>query len=354
MKTISISGVIGWDVSPAEIRAELKDAGKEEIRVEISSPGGLVFDGLEIFNLIKNYPGKKTTHLMGLAASMASYIALAGDRVTAEANAVYMIHNAQGGAMGDHRDLRKTADIIEALSGVIASAYVKKTGKTPEDIAALMDGTTFLYGAEMKDAGFVDEIIGEPTTDKATACSLALASVSACNETVKKIADTESVSKIAAMLGEITAQKPVVDGPATAENSAANITSKESEMDIKQLKAEFPDLYQAVLDEGIKAEQTRREAIAAFMGINADGDKAVADAIASGKSFTDSFPTVQAAVMRGKSPDANGDNPPDIVAKTPENGAGVSGFVNAEDAVWAKTHGMSAEEFAKYSRKDGE
>ena len=101
MKIIPISGIIGWDISAKEIRAALDTAGGEEIEVQIASPGGFIYDGLEIFNLIRNYKGAKSTRLMGMAASMASYIAMAGDRVIAEDNSIFMIHNAWGGAVGD-------------------------------------------------------------------------------------------------------------------------------------------------------------------------------------------------------------------------------------------------------------
>ncbi len=130
MKTISISGVIGWDIIPDDIRAALDAAAGEDVDIQISSPGGFVTEGLEIYNLIRNYRGNKQTHLMGIAASMASYIVMAGDRVIAEDNAIFMVHNVWASAMGDKHVLRKAADIIESLSDLIGRAYTAKSGKS--------------------------------------------------------------------------------------------------------------------------------------------------------------------------------------------------------------------------------
>jgi ATP-dependent Clp endopeptidase proteolytic subunit ClpP len=187
VKVISISGIIGWDVLADNIRKELASANGEDVRVEISSPGGFVFEGLAIYNLIKNYAGNVTTHLMGLAASMASYIALAGQKVTAEDNAVYMIHNVSSFAGGDHRELRKTADVIDGLSGVLSKAYSKKSGKSVKAIREMMDEETYLYGKEIVDAGFIDEVVStDKDKDRDTDVLNAMSSVEACVATVKE------------------------------------------------------------------------------------------------------------------------------------------------------------------------
>ena len=187
MKVINISGVIGWDVTATFIRRALRDAGSEDVTIEIASPGGFVYDGLEIFNIIKNHKGNVTTHLMGLAASMASYIALAGNKVTAEKNAIFMIHNVWGVEIGDHNDMRKRADDIEGMSKLLAAAYVAKTGKTTEEIRAMMDVDTFLFGEEIKIAGFVDEVIGDAEGKKADEIIKAKASIQGCKKAMDEL-----------------------------------------------------------------------------------------------------------------------------------------------------------------------
>ena len=204
MKIISISGVIGWDVLAKDIRAELDEAKGEDIEVQVSSPGGFVTDGLEIYNLIKNYEGSKATRLMGLAASMASYIVMAGDKVIAEDNAVFMIHNAYALAVGDHHVLRKGADVIEGLSRIIGKSYIDKTGKTREEIEGLMDDETFYFGQEILDEGFVDEIAGasdsEKKDDKEASIAGAKAQIFQCAKQVREAENPDNIFRVAAML----------------------------------------------------------------------------------------------------------------------------------------------------------
>ena len=109
-------------------------------------------------------------------------------------------------------------------------------------------------------------------------------------------------------------------------------------MDLNKLKAEFPEESAALIAEGTKAEQSRREKIVAFRGINAEGDKAVEDAIASGKAYEDVSPSIQAAIARGNSPkaQADGENPPDLKTKTQENVAGAVAITD-DDIQAAKT-----------------
>jgi len=156
---LDIDGVIGFDVTPESIKSKLKLADGEPIEVRFSSPGGFIFPGLQIFNLFRNYQGKKTARIVGLAASMASYIPMAFDEVIAEDNSVFMIHNARQGVAGDHNDMKKAADLLERMSNMLADAYVKKTGKDKKEIQKMMDAETFLFGQEIVDYGFADKLI---------------------------------------------------------------------------------------------------------------------------------------------------------------------------------------------------
>ena len=110
-----------------------------------------------------------------------------------------MIHNAWLPAVGDFVELRKAADISEGLSSIMANAYVAKTGMGKSDALSLMAKETFYYGAEMQDAGFVDEIINvDGTTDKAAAYSVTMESLKACNNAVMehKSINYEAVAKL--------------------------------------------------------------------------------------------------------------------------------------------------------------
>ena len=320
MKTVAISGVIGWDVEPSDIRTALNEANGEDVRVEISSPGGFVMPGLEIFNLIRNYKGATETRLVGQAASMGSYIALAGDKMVAEDNAVFMIHNVRGLSMGDHNDLRKSADTFERLSNLLAKAYVAKTGKSIEDIRAMMDEETFLFGDEIVEEGFADEIISTKSdTDKETAVAIAQAVIADCIKTMKesdKVKD--DTEQAAAMLGSMPA--PV------KKKQPLPMAEKKTEvtvMDLEKLKAEHPAVHaQAVaagVAQGVTQERDRASAHLILGGSSGDMVTAIA-AITDGSEMTAVITAkYQAAGMKKAELIARGeDNPDDL--DTPASG----------------------------------
>jgi len=368
MKVISISGVIGWDVTGQTIREALSKANGEEIEIQLSSVGGLVFDGLEIFNLIKNYPGKKTARLMGVAASMGSYIPLAADRIIAEANAVMMIHNAWGFGMGTAEDLRAEAFILEGLSSILADAYVKKTGKNMVEIKAMMDAETWLFGQEMVDMGLVDEIIGAPDkTKKDDAVKSARAELSVAKKLVSEYEGGDNIRRVAALVDSMIPRKEeTIQSSGVAGTKAERpIKTKGNHMTLDELKASNPEVYQAALavgyDNGIKAEQKRISDLNAWAGMNADVDKVVEDAKATGKSFADVQAQLSAASARGVK-QLDGANPPaagTAQTATPSGAVdAVEGMSAAEVAVLmagnpkAGIQGMTIEQIRAYVRKE--
>ena len=207
-KIIAISGEIGWDVWPDDVRRQIEAANGEEIEFQISSPGGYIYDGLEIFNMIRGYSGKTTTVANGMAASMASYLLMAGDIKKATSNAIFMIHNARTFEYGDQNDHRRIANILEGMSNLLGQEYIRQTGKDKKQIQALMADETYYFGNEILEAGFVDEIIEvdevEPVA-RAEAVSNASASVAAIIEKMKT--KPEDISKIAAALKPVASKK---------------------------------------------------------------------------------------------------------------------------------------------------
>jgi len=148
----------GGGITAKSFQKELSGIKASQIDLHINSPGGEVFDGITIYNLIKQHPANVTTYIDGLAASIASVIALAGDSVIMAENALYMIHNPWGFAMGDATEMRKTADLLDKVAGSLVTAYTSKTGKPDDDIQTLLDAETWMTAQEAKDAGFIDEI----------------------------------------------------------------------------------------------------------------------------------------------------------------------------------------------------
>ena len=196
-----MSGFVGDGINPEDLRYFLLTSEGKDVEIQISSPGGFIFPGLEIFNLIRNYEGFVTIRIVGLAASMASYIAMAGDRIIAEDNAVFMIHNASGFASGDYKILYKTGKVLEGLTNLLAQKYALKTKKSIEDIRKMMDEETYLYGSEIYDASFVDEIaVTEHEKDKDAALSFAAASFEECRVKIKAGLEMDDLEKAAALL----------------------------------------------------------------------------------------------------------------------------------------------------------
>ena len=152
-----------WGDSSAEIvRESLNSFGGQPVDVEINSPGGSIFEGLEIFHLFKNYTGFVTMHIMAMAASMASIIPLAGDKRIAEETSLWVVHNVFGGEWGDYRDLQKEADVLKSLRDMFANLYSKILNKNIKEMKTLMDAETWFFGKEALEFGLVDEIIMLP------------------------------------------------------------------------------------------------------------------------------------------------------------------------------------------------
>jgi ATP-dependent Clp endopeptidase proteolytic subunit ClpP len=148
----------GGGVTAKNFQKELAGIKASQIDLHINSPGGEVFDGITIYNLIKQHPANVTAYIDGLAASIASVIALAGDTVIMAENALFMIHNPWGFAMGDATEMRKTADLLDKIGGSLVTAYASKSGKPDDEISAIMNAETWMTAQEAKDAGFIDEI----------------------------------------------------------------------------------------------------------------------------------------------------------------------------------------------------
>lgn len=152
-----------WGVTAKEFVDQLNSISTPRITVRINSPGGDVFDGLAIHAALKQHPSEITCQVDGIAASAASFIALAGKKCIMSENALMMVHCAWGFALGNKSDMRETADILDKIDSQLADIYAKKTGKEPAECLAMMAGEgkndgTWLTAQEAKDYGLVDEM----------------------------------------------------------------------------------------------------------------------------------------------------------------------------------------------------
>lgn len=148
----------GEGILAEEMVKDLAELDVATIDVRINSVGGQVFEGLAIFNALDRHPAKVTTHIDGMAASIASIVALAGAEVRIAENAFMMIHNPWGVEIGDANDMRKKAEILDKLGGSLVDIYSAKTEKSEKVVRAWMDEETWFNAEESLEAGLVDEV----------------------------------------------------------------------------------------------------------------------------------------------------------------------------------------------------
>lgn len=156
----------GWfGVEASDFVRELAGLDVDSIELHLNSPGGSVFDGMAIYNALRQHKAKVTTVVDGLAASMASVIALAGDEITMAEGSFMMIHDASGGCLGNASDMAEMAGILDKLSGSMADLYARKGGGTSEDWRTVMRAETWYTAAEAVAAGLADSVDTDQQAD---------------------------------------------------------------------------------------------------------------------------------------------------------------------------------------------
>ena len=267
---ISIYDEIGfWGVTAQSFSKDLKALGDnlKQINLHIHSPGGDVFNGIAIYNLLKNHPANVTVYIDGLAASMASVIAMAGNEVIMPENAMMMIHKPWGIQGGDAEDMRKYADLLDKVENTLIPAYASKTGKTPEELAEMLSAETWLNGKECVEQGFADKL-AEPL--------VAMASIKS-----RKLEDFENMPKAmkdmlfkpqgnaGASAPQATPTEPVNQAPTAPLDNTAQVQAElnKRNVDIKAVFAPFGTTHNDLLveclgDLSITPEQAKDKLLA--------------------------------------------------------------------------------------------
>lgn len=280
MTEILIYGIVGdsWDGLDAATLVPLISNSDDDLDIRINSPGGYVMEGLAIYNAIARarQAGRKvTTHVDGLAASMGSVIAMAGEEVIMADNALMMIHNPWDVAIGDAAELRRAADTLDKIRDQIVGIYAKRTGLSSDDLVAMLDAETWLSPADALAQKFVTSISAGIT-------------VAACNVSAfgfRKVPDSPLISAMAMARTPRTAaaapQRPQekamdpLNKPAAEEKPATSIVA----------------LTTADVQNAVAAERTRVSSIRAlgkqhglddvFIDTLVNDDTSIADARAS-------------------------------------------------------------------------
>jgi ATP-dependent Clp protease protease subunit len=188
---IEVFDVIGEDywtgegVTAKKIAAKLRELDGADVSVYINSPGGDMFEGLAIYNLLRDYAGEVTVKIIGMAASAASVIAMAGDQRQIGSSAFYMIHNAWTLAAGNRHEFRAMADYLEPFDAAMAEIYAAGTDIAVADIVKMLDAETWINGKDAVELGFADELLAsdkvlhdtaQSSTSAAAKIDIALAS----------------------------------------------------------------------------------------------------------------------------------------------------------------------------------
>lgn len=156
----------------------------EDVEVIINSGGGDVFSGSEIYTALKGHPANVNVKVVGVAASAASVIAMAGSTIEMSPTAQMMIHNASTIVAGDNRAMDSASDMLSSVNRGIANAYIEKTGKAEQEILDLMNEETWLNAQDAVDLGFADSKMFDENAPKLVANSGQMLS----NDAVSRIA----------------------------------------------------------------------------------------------------------------------------------------------------------------------
>lgn len=145
-------------VAPESFVKALRGIDASTIHLRINSPGGSVFAARAMEQALRDHKAKIIVHIDGLAASAATFIAMAGDEIIMSKGALFMIHNAWTGLWGNAEDLRKEAELLDKIDGTLADTYADRTGKEKEAIAEWMTAETWFTAAEAVEHGFADRV----------------------------------------------------------------------------------------------------------------------------------------------------------------------------------------------------
>ncbi len=162
--TITVYGVIGEDwygegVTLKRIDAALRAIGERDVTVYINSPGGDMFEGIAIYNRLQEHSHQVTTKVLGIAASAASIVFLAGKKREVASSAFLMIHNCWTFLAGNRHYLRDVADDMEEFDAAMADLYAETSGQTSEDMAELMDDETYIRGKRAVELGLATSVL---------------------------------------------------------------------------------------------------------------------------------------------------------------------------------------------------
>jgi len=224
----------GGGITAKGVAAQLRAIGDRPVEIQINSPGGDMFEGIAIYNVLREHPQPITFKVMGMAASAASVIAMAGDTIQIGAASFIMIHNCWVMAIGNRHDMAETADWLAPFDTAMVDLYAARTRQDAKDIAKWMDAETFMSGSLAIERGFADALLPSDETrldDDAAASARAVNDVRAMELTLVASGCTRSeararINKIKGTPGAAqTAVTPGADGDPELTTALASFLS---------------------------------------------------------------------------------------------------------------------------------
>ncbi len=279
----------GWDAScPNTLREGLEEADGDEVVIEINSPGGVCVYGYEMYTALKEYEGRTTVHVIS-AMSAATLLVCAADEALISDTGIFMIHNVQSYAEGDYRDMQMEADALREFNTGIINAYVRKTGKSREEIQQLMDNSSYMSPQTAIEQGFIDGyLFGDPNkgsgseenlVEKIVAADIPIIPEDKAKMIIQAIRLSaagmlNSTGETAENGGEKGKVAPVQQNGQKTDRMAVSDTSKEggkTTMTLEEFLAENPEAKEEIdsmtaeaREEGITAERERLQSLDAI------------------------------------------------------------------------------------------
>jgi ATP-dependent protease ClpP protease subunit len=283
-KTIRIDGVIGTgdgEISAAMVREQLPENGTEPIAVKIHSEGGSVFEGFAIHDAFAAYQGPKSLSIESSAFSIASFIACAFDDVEISSNGYMMLHNPYAQVEGDDEDFARQSEMLGKLKSSMVSAYAQRSGKSEDEIKAILKNETYLNAQQSVEMGLAKRIAGQPVIGRAFAkvktmphgVVAALFGAGSDGENRETEGKPMSIAPVAATIQEIKAAYPKAKSDfivkclerslpmASVASAAAEEMMSENEDLKKQVSAMQEELakYKAMDEEKAKAMESEED-----------------------------------------------------------------------------------------------
>lgn len=262
-----------WGITAQQFARELKALGDLSlISLRVHSPGGDVFEGTAIYNLLKHHPARVEGYVDGLAASMATVVLMSCDVIHIPENAMMMVHRPWGIQGGEADDMRRYADLLEKIEGTMVAAYMAKTGKSEEDIKALLKAETWMDGREAVEAGFADQLT-EPLAAAAQLTSKRMKEFAHMPEALKALMQPRASTPAAAAPTPSPAAPTSQPAPAAPDDAAVRAQINAAENTRREgIRAVFQPfaashsemLNEVLLDSSVTIEQAQAKLLSSL------------------------------------------------------------------------------------------